>query len=56
MDSLYTTLAIIIFGMFMIGLGFTYRARSSGVLMMWIGVLCMLSIISYRIYIATSVV
>ncbi|SDI19169.1 hypothetical protein [Pseudomonas panipatensis] len=56
MDSFLVTLAVIIFGMFMLGIGFTIRERSSGVLLMWIGVLSMLSVISYRIYLATSAV
>lgn len=55
MNSIFVTLAIIVFGMFMLGIGFTIRERSTGVLLMWIGVLSMLSIITYRIYLATSV-
>jgi len=53
--SLFTTLGILVFGMFMLGIGFTIRERGTGVVLMWIGVLSMLSIISYRIYVATSV-
>ncbi|WP_448680511.1 hypothetical protein [Pseudomonas nicosulfuronedens] len=53
--SLFITLAIIVFGMFMLGIGFTNRQRPVGVFLMWVGVLSMLSIITYRIYIATSV-
>ncbi|AGI23904.1 hypothetical protein ACYCAX_20275 [Pseudomonas sp. MT3] len=55
MDSILVTLAIIVFGMFMLGIGYTIRERGTGVLLMWIGVLSMLSIITYRIYLATSV-
>jgi len=55
MDSILVTIAIIVFGMFMLGIGFTIRERSVGVLLMWIGVLSMLSVITYRIYLATSV-
>lgn len=53
--SLFVTLAIIVFGMLMLGIGFTIRNRGTGVFLMWVGVLSMLSIITYRIYIATSV-
>ncbi|MDN6858573.1 hypothetical protein QO207_18425 [Pseudomonas sp. CAN2814] len=53
--SLFITLAIIVFGMFMLGIGFTLRQRGLGVFLMWVGTLSMLSIITYRIYIATSV-
>jgi len=53
--NLFTTLGILVFGMFMLGIGFTIRERGLGVVLMWIGVLSMLSIISYRIYVATSV-
>ncbi|MCP8465779.1 hypothetical protein NK553_17660 [Pseudomonas sp. ZM23] len=53
--SLFITLAIIVFGMFMLGIGFTIRHRGIGVFLMWVGVLSMLSIITYRIYLATSV-
>ncbi|MCY1186110.1 hypothetical protein D3C76_723940 [compost metagenome] len=56
MDSFLTTLAIIIFSMFMLGTGYTLRERNSGLALMWIGVLSMLSVITYRIYIATSAV
>lgn len=56
MDSFGVTLVVIIFGMFMLGIGFTIRERSAGVLLMWVGVLSMLSIITYRIYLATSAV
>ncbi|MCJ1886122.1 hypothetical protein ACAW63_15110 [Pseudomonas sp. QE6] len=55
MDSILVTIAIIVFGMFMLGIGFTIRERGVGVLLMWIGVLSMLSVITYRIYLATSV-
>ena len=54
MNSVVVTLAVIIFGMLMLGIGFTLRARGLGVFLMWIGVLSMLSIITYRIYLATS--
>jgi hypothetical protein len=53
--SLFITLAIIVFGMFMLGIGFTLRQRGLGVFLMWVGTLSMLSVITYRIYIATSV-
>ncbi|MFS2126060.1 hypothetical protein [Pseudomonas sp. Pseusp97] len=53
--SLFITLGIIVFGMFMLGIGFTVRHRPVGVFLMWVGTLSMLSIITYRIYIATSV-
>ncbi|CDF84339.1 hypothetical protein ACA097_25750 [Pseudomonas sp. QL9] len=56
MNSVVVTLAVIIFGMLMLGIGFTLRARGLGVFLMWIGVLSMLSIITYRIYLATSAV
>lgn len=54
MNAVIVTLAVIIFGMSMLGIGFTLRERPFGVLLMWIGVLSMLSIITYRIYLATS--
>ena len=53
--SLFITLGILVFGMFMLGIGFTIRQRPVGVFLMWVGTLSMLSIIAYRIYIATSV-
>lgn len=53
--SVFVTIAIIVFGMFMLGIGFTLRRSGIGVVLMWIGVLSMLSIITYRIYLATSV-
>ncbi|MFV3332406.1 hypothetical protein ACNFIA_15840 [Pseudomonas sp. NY15437] len=53
--SVFVTLAIIVFGMFMLGIGFTVRHRPVGVFLMWVGTLSMLSIITYRIYLATSV-
>lgn len=56
MNSVVVTLAVIIFGMLMLGIGFTLRSRGLGLFLMWIGVLSMLSIITYRIYLATSVV
>ncbi|MDF3937003.1 hypothetical protein [Pseudomonas citronellolis] len=56
MDSVLVTLCVIVFGMFMLGIGFTIRERPLGVFMMWVGVLSMLSIITYRIYLATSAV
>lgn len=56
MNSLLVTLSVIIFGMFMLGIGFTIRERGIGVFLMWVGVLSMLSIITYRIYLATSAV
>ncbi|KAF1052445.1 MAG: hypothetical protein GAK43_01924 [Stenotrophomonas maltophilia] len=54
MDSLHVTLTVVIIGMGLLGTGFTLRERPLGLLLMWIGVLTMLSIISYRIYLATS--
>lgn len=36
-----------------IGTGFTKRDTPFGLFLMWVGVICMLAIISYRIYIAT---
>ena len=50
MDSYGVTFAIIVLG---IGTGFTKRDTPFGLFLMWVGVICMLAIISYRIYIAT---
>ncbi|HBO1730299.1 TPA: hypothetical protein L4F69_004109 [Pseudomonas aeruginosa] len=53
MDSYGVTFAIIVLGMLFIGTGFTKRDTPFGLFIMWVGVICMLAIISYRIYIAT---
>ena len=53
LDSYGVTFAIIVLGMLFIGTGFTKRDTPFGLFLMWVGVICMLAIISYRIYIAT---
>ncbi|HEP8289718.1 hypothetical protein RXO97_08565 [Pseudomonas aeruginosa] len=53
MDSYGVTFAIIVLGMLFIGTGFIKRDTPFGLFLMWVGVICMLAIISYRIYIAT---
>ncbi|QLF92329.1 hypothetical protein HW090_03570 [Pseudomonas sp. ABC1] len=49
MHALWVTLGILCLGMVLLGVGFTRRDQPFGVLLLWLGTLCMLSIIGYRI-------
>lgn len=55
MDEFHITLVVIIFAMVMLGSGFSRRDTPLGLFLMWVGVLAMLSLVSYRIYLATTV-
>ncbi|TBU99742.1 hypothetical protein DNJ95_03710 [Stutzerimonas kirkiae] len=49
MQALWVTLGIICLGMLLLGIGFTRRDTPSGIALLWVGTLCMLSVIGYRI-------
>lgn len=51
MDFYGVIFVIIVLGMFFIGMGFIKCDMLFGLFFMWVGVICMLVIISYCIYI-----
>lgn len=53
-DEFHITLCVIIIAMILLGSGFSRRDTPLGLFLMWIGVLTMLSLVSYRIYLATT--
>jgi hypothetical protein len=50
MDFFNSTLALIVLGMVLLGIGYHKRDSGLGMVIMWAGVLCMLSMMVYTLF------
>lgn len=51
MDILYfwPTFATFLLGFILIGVGFTWREKPTGIALLWMGTLCMLALVFYHV-------
>ncbi|EKE76118.1 hypothetical protein [Gallaecimonas xiamenensis] len=54
MEAFWVSFGIFCVGLVLLGVGFSRRQGNGGVLLMWLGTLCMLGIICYRILVAIA--
>lgn len=49
MDPVHSMLIPILVGMLLLCVGFTYQERAVGVFLLWLGMLCILGTVGYKI-------